>query len=80
MQTLSVKKTRKRNGLTTSAKTSNNGDDFFSRNFYYEVLEAFDRFWANTQVSHFVDGVPVRTSIPRKKPKHLQVFNNEFEK
>ena len=56
------------NGLTKKERTSNNGDDFYSQSFYAEVCHASARFWSNNQISHFDNGVPVRTSIPRQKP------------
>ena len=65
------------NGLNVSERSQNNGDDWFSMKFYYEVNEACDRFWANDRISHFVNGVPQRTGIPRKRPS---VGFNQFKR
>jgi hypothetical protein len=59
---------KKDKGLVPQERTSNNGDDYMSTKFYYEVIRASERFWNNTQVSHFENGVAVRTDIPRRKP------------
>lgn len=66
------------NGLTISKRKSNNGEDWYSAKFYYEVNDACERFWNNDQISHFVKGEPVRTGMPRKRPR--SDFNNNYKR
>lgn len=42
---------------------------FFGGSLYREVTLASERFWQNTQVIRFEDGVAIRSDLPRIKKK-----------
>lgn len=46
-----------------------NKERFFGGSLYREVTLACERFWQNTQVIRFEDGVAIRSDIPRIKKK-----------
>jgi predicted esterase len=62
------------NGLLRGERKANNGDDWWSRRFADEIARGYDLFWQQNKVSHFVDGVAIRTNIPRKRPNAGLIF------
>ena len=66
------------NGLNIADRSKNNGEDWYSKQTYFDVIRACDMFWSNTKVSHFENGEAVRTNIPRKKPTNN--FFNDYKR
>lgn len=42
--------------------------EVWTRETQAQVEEGYNKFWTRNKVSHFKDGIPIRTNVPRERP------------